>query len=58
MKLEFQSRWLRLLIELFPAVPEIRRYRVVPACAERNTARWLRRRIARQLRAVEPEHTS
>jgi len=50
MKLEHQTRWLRLLIELFPALPEIRRYRVVPAGLDEKTRRLVRRKIARQLR--------
>ena len=58
MKLEYQSRWLRLLIEFLPALPQIRRYRVVPTAFERDTARLLRRRIARQLHAAEPKGTS
>jgi len=36
MKLEYQSRWLRVLIELFPAVPAIRHY---PNCD--GQARWI-----------------
>ena len=50
MKLEFQNRWLRLLIEFLPAFPEIRRYRVVPVPFDRPTARVLRHQIAGQLR--------
>ena len=50
MKLEFQNRWLRLLIEFFPDLPEIRRYRISQASLEDQTARLLRRQIARQMR--------
>jgi hypothetical protein len=57
MKLEYQSRWLRLLIELFPALPEIRRYRVLPASLDRHTGRRLRRQVARQVRHTNSEGT-
>lgn len=57
MKLEYQNRWLRLLIELFPALPEIRRYRVSPAGREGETGRLLRRQIARQMRRMDAEET-
>lgn len=50
MKLEFQSRWLRLLIEFFPAVPAIRRYRVTPPKLDCETGRLLRRRIKGAMR--------
>ncbi|MEI6396348.1 MAG: hypothetical protein WCT12_35240 [Verrucomicrobiota bacterium] len=50
MKLEYQSRWLRLVIELFPRLAEIRRYRVAPVKLEGHTGRLLQRRIARQMR--------
>jgi hypothetical protein len=50
LKLEFQNRLLRLLIEFFPALPEIRRYRVSRAGLEGQTGRLLRRQIARQMR--------
>ena len=55
MKLEFQNRWVRLLIELLPELPPIRRYRVVPRPLEASTKRMLRRRITRQLRQWEQE---
>jgi len=55
MKLEFHNRWLRLLIEFFPALPEIRRYRVSPVSLEGQTARLLRRQIAVQMRRTTPE---
>ena len=55
MKLEYDGRWLRLLIELFPAPPEIRRYRVAKARLESQTGRLLQRRIAHQLRRTTPE---
>ena len=50
MKLEYQSRWLRLVIELFPKLIAIRRYRVVPVPLDEPTGRLLRRRIAGELR--------
>jgi len=50
LKLEYQSRWLRFVIELFPRLAEIRRYRVASVRAEGQTGRQLRRRIAHQLR--------
>ena len=50
MKLEYQSRWLRLVIELFPRLAEIRRFRVAPAPGESHTGRLLQRRIAHQMR--------
>jgi hypothetical protein len=55
MKLEFQNRWLRLLIEFFPALPEIRRYRVAPVRFEGQTGRLLQRRITHELRQREQE---
>ena len=57
MKLEYQNRWLRLLIELFPTLPEIRRYRVPAVRFEGQTARLLQRQIARQLRSSGPKRT-
>jgi len=56
-KLEFQNRWLRLLIELFPALPEIRRYRVASVRLEGQTGRRLQRRIAHQMRRTTAEDT-
>ena len=50
MKLEYQGRWLRMVIELFPKLIEIRRYRVVPVPLDEPTGRLLRRRIAGELR--------
>jgi len=55
MKLEFQNRWLRLLIEFFPALPEIRRYRVVPKPVDAPLGRFLRRRIAEKMRRPTSE---
>ncbi len=52
MKLEYQSRWLRLVIECFPRLAEIRRYRVAPVRLEGQTGRLLQRRIAGALRQV------
>ncbi len=57
MKWEYQTRWLRLLIELFPAPPQIRRYRVTAARFEVQTARLLRRQITRQMRRMGAEET-
>ena len=57
MKLEYEGRWLRVLIELLPMLPEIRRYRVPPVQREGQTCRALRRRIARQMRRTVPEET-
>jgi hypothetical protein len=45
MKLEYQNRWMRLLIELFPTLLEIRRYRMPSARFEAQTKRLLRRHI-------------
>jgi hypothetical protein len=56
-KLEYQSRWLRLLIEFFPALPEIRRYRVSHTRFEVQTGRLLRRQIAVQMRRTNAEGT-
>jgi len=49
MKLEFHNRWVRLLIELLPSLPPIRRYRVLPKSLDGSIQRLLRRRISRQL---------
>ncbi|MEI6784032.1 MAG: hypothetical protein WCQ21_24325 [Verrucomicrobiota bacterium] len=54
MKLEYQSRWLRLVIELFPTLPAIRRYRVAPVHLEGQAGRHLQRRIAHQLQQRQP----
>ena len=55
MKLEYQNRWLRLMIELFPQLAEIRRYRVAPVRLESQTGRLLQRRISKELRQLERE---
>ena len=55
MKLEYHSRWLRLVIELLPALPEIRRFRVAPVKFEGQTGRLLQRRIAHQMGRRERE---
>ena len=55
MKLEFQNRWLRLLIEFLPAFPEIRRYGVVPGHLQGELERLLRRRIAERMQRTTPE---
>jgi len=52
MKLEYQSRWLRLVIELFPAPALICRYRVAPVRIEVQTGRLLQRRIAHEIRHI------
>lgn len=56
MKLEFHTHWLRILIELLPALPRIRRYRVVPARLERQTRWLLKRRITRHLRSAAADN--
>ena len=50
MKLIYHARWLRMVIELFPKLIEIRRYRVVPVPLDEPTGRLLCRRIAGELR--------
>ena len=55
MKLEFQNKWVRLLIELLPEPTRIHRYRVMPRSLEVSTQRALSRRISRQLRQEEEE---
>jgi hypothetical protein len=55
MKLEYQSRWLRLLIEFFPALPDICRYRIPHRKIEGQTGRLLRRQIAAQMRRATSE---
>lgn len=55
MKLEFQNRWLRLLIEFLPACQEVRRYRVSPVRLQGEMGRLLRRQIAQRMRRTTPE---
>jgi hypothetical protein len=55
MKLEFQNRWLRLLIEFLPAYPAIRRYRPLPSRFDAQMGRRLQRQITRQLRRPASE---
>jgi hypothetical protein len=55
MKLEFQNRWLRLLIEFLPASPEIRRYRVAPVRLQGELGRLLQRQIAERMQRTTPE---
>ena len=55
MKLEFQNRWVRLLIEFLPLLPAIRRYRVISRGREGCTQRSLRRQISRRLLHSEEE---
>ncbi len=57
MKLEYQRCWLRLVIELFPRLAEIRRFRVAPVRREGQPGRLLQRRIAGELRQREREAT-
>jgi hypothetical protein len=57
MKIEFQTRWLRLLIELWAAWMEIRRYGVIPRPLENETIRPLRRRIAGCLRHLHEDQS-
>ena len=57
MKLAYQSRWLRLLIEFFPAQPEIRRYRISPAGLEGRTGRLLRKKVTEQMQRVDTNAT-
>jgi hypothetical protein len=57
MKLEYQGRWLRLLVEFFPAWPEIRRYRISRAGLDSRMRRLLRRQVARQMRRTSSEGT-
>ena len=57
MKLEFQNRWLRLLIEILPPWPAIRRYRVTPVRLEGEMERLLRRQIAQQMKRTTSEDT-
>jgi hypothetical protein len=55
MKLQYQSRWVRLLIEFFPALPDISRYRIPHRKLEGQIGRLLQRRIAHRLRQRQPE---
>ena len=55
MKLEFQNRWLRLLIEFLPAFPEIRRYRMAPVRLQGELGRLLRWQIAERMQRTTPE---
>lgn len=58
MKLEFQNRWLRLLIEFLPACPAIRRYRALPARFDAQMGRLLQRQITRRMRRPTMEKAS
>ncbi|MCW5551751.1 MAG: hypothetical protein KIS67_06220 [Verrucomicrobiae bacterium] len=58
MKLEFQNRRLRLLIEFRPASPAIRRYRALPSRLDAEMGRVLQRQITRQLRRPTSEGTA
>ena len=55
MKLEFQSRWLRVLVEFLPLWREIRRYRVAPGSGQERTGRRLQKQIARRLKHATEE---
>jgi len=57
LKLEFQSRWLRLLTKLLPELREIRRYRIFPPGLEGQTGRRLLRQIAEQMQRAGTEET-
>jgi hypothetical protein len=52
MKLEFQTRWLRVLIEFWPTLVEIRRHHVIPRALANETGRLLRRQIAGRMRRL------
>lgn len=54
MRLEFQNRWVRLLIEFLPATPAFRRYRALPARLDPEIRRVLRGEITRRLRRSAP----
>ncbi len=55
MKLEFQNRWLRVLVEFLPLWREIRSYRVAPGSGEKRTGRRLQKQIARRLKHAPEE---
>ncbi len=55
MRLQFQTRWLRVWVEILPRLREIRRYRVVPPSLEGPTGRMMHRRIAWKLRRLTGE---
>jgi len=50
MKLHFQTRWVRLVLEFFPELRAINRYRAAAPREEARMGRCLRREISRQLR--------
>jgi hypothetical protein len=50
MKVQLDSRWVRLVLELFPELPVIRRYRAVPSSLDAKLERAVRRRVQRRLR--------
>ena len=54
MRLEFQSKWVRLVVEFFPRLPAIRRHRVLSQALDGATQRRLRRQISCRLRQGEP----
>lgn len=58
MKLEFQNRWLWLLIEFLPFRPAIRRYRVLPARFDAQMGRLLQRQIICRMRRPTMEKAS
>jgi WD40 repeat protein len=53
MQIQLHTKWLRLLIEFYPTVPPIRRYRVMRPSIENRAGRQVLRRIFRQLRLDE-----
>jgi hypothetical protein len=55
MKLEFQNRWVRLLIEFLPSRPSLRRHRALPSRLDAELGRLLQRQVARQMRRTTSE---
>jgi hypothetical protein len=58
MKLDFQNRWLRLLIEFLPNRPTLRRHRPLPSRLDAELGRLLQRQVAHQLRRGSPEEAA
>ena len=46
MRIRFQNSWVKVVIELFPSMPPLQRYRIAPAHVVIATQRRIRRRIA------------
>ena len=55
MKLEFKNRCLRLAIEFFPRVAQIRRYRVASGRSEGAIGRLIQRRIVSEMHRAATE---